>query len=113
MMMIEPPRAFLEGHIMMQEDRLAASTADLVDRHPTTCVDEVCHRYLRAFARKRRRTGGTNPRCAACHDRNLILDPAKGVLPREVSCPTTLFFQAIRVELDCLMIRSISSTSTP
>jgi hypothetical protein len=69
-----------------------------------TAFPRVGDHDLHGPMRGRRRTGCTDPRCAARHDRNL---------PREISCPTTPFVHAIRVELDILMIRSMSSTPTP
>jgi hypothetical protein len=67
---------FFESYVLMQKDRRAAGAADLVHHRLTARVIEVRHHCLGAFAREGRRTGRTNPRCAARHDRNLVLNLA-------------------------------------
>jgi hypothetical protein len=51
--------ALLEADVLMQEDRLAAGTADLVHQVSASGIVQVGDHHLRAFTRQCRRT-----RCA-------------------------------------------------
>jgi hypothetical protein len=93
-------QVFLESHVLVEKDGLAAGIADLVHHRLAAGVVQVGHHHLGAFTRQGCGACGANPGCAAGDDSDLALDLPHSVLP-------SLLYSAGRPALTAMTSRPV------